>query len=325
MRTRRLGASRVEASCLGLGCMTMAGDYGPVDEVEAIATIHRAIDLGVNFFDTADIYGQGSNETLVGRGLRHCRGNTLIATKFGAVVTADGQPAINGRPEHARAACEQSLRRLDVEAIDLYYLHRVDPDTPIEETVGAMGELVGQGKVRRIGLCEAAPATIRRAHAVHPLTAVQTEYSLWCRDAEADVLPTCRELGITFVAYSPLGRGFLTGTVKAAPPAGDRRLTFPRFQADNLARNIGLLRPVEDLARMRGCSPAQVAIAWLLNRGTDIIPIPGSKRRRHLEENVAAAEIRLTADEMHQLECGLPVGAAVGERYGPAQIKYLHL
>lgn len=325
MQYGRLGNSAIRVSCLGLGCMTMAGDYGVSDDREAIATIHRAIDEGVNFFDTADIYGRGSNENLLGRAIKERRDQVVVATKFGAIVTPDGTPGIDGRPDYVYEACESSLKRLEIDVIDLYYLHRVDPGVPVEDTVGAMAQLVKAGKVRAIGLSEASAATVRRAHAIHPLSALQSEYSLWCRDPEAEVLPTCRALGITFVAYAPLGRGFLTGGVKVAPLAGDRRETFPRFQAHNLRRNLNLLGPLERIAAAKGCTQAQVALAWLLSRGEDTVPIPGSKSRSHLEENIAASAIRLDSQQLSTLDRAFPTNAPVGERYGTAQAKYLNL
>jgi aryl-alcohol dehydrogenase-like predicted oxidoreductase len=319
MERRRLGGQGLEVAAEGLGCMGMSEFYGPSDADEAIATIHRAVELGVDLLDTADMYGPFTNERLVGRAIAGRRDQVVLATKFGNERRADGTwVGINGRPEYVRAACEASLARLGVEHIDLYYQHRVDKTVPIEETVGAMAELVAAGKVRFLGLSEAAPATIRRAHAVHPISALQTEYSLWSRDPEREILPTVRELGIGFVAYSPLGRGFLAGRFRSAQAVdgeGDFRKRHPRFQADNLARNLELLRRLDEIARDKGVSPAQLALAWVLHRGADVVPIPGTKRRRYLEENVAAAEIELDAAELARLDEALPVGATAGARY----------
>ena len=318
MRTRKLGT--LEVSELGLGCMGMSEFYGPTDESESLATIARARELGVTFLDTADAYGRGKNEELVGKAIRGCRHDFVIATKFGLVRDpADPQSrGINGRPEYVRTACERSLTRLGIETIDLYYQHRVDPTVPIEETVGAMAELVRAGKVRHLGLSEAGPDTLRRAHAVHPITALQTEYSLWSRDPEDQLLGTCRELGIGFVAYSPLGRGFLTGQIKRfedlAPD--DFRRNSPRFQGDNFARNLALVEQVGALARARGATPAQLALAWTLARAPHIVPIPGTKRRDRLEENVAATRLTLSAQALAALEAVAPRGVAAGDRYG---------
>lgn len=317
-RTRRLGRSGLEVSELGLGCMGMSDFYGDQDEEEAIATIHRAIDLGITFLDTADMYGVGRNEELVGKAIRGVRDRVVLATKFGNMRAEDGTfLGINGRPEYVKQACEESLRRLKVETIDLYYQHRVDPKTPIEETVGAMSRLVEEGKVLHLGLSEAAPETIRRANAVSPITALQTEYSLWTRDPEDGPLEVCRELGIGFVAYSPLGRGFLTGSIKnfedLAPD--DVRRTQPRFQGENFQRNMDLVARVEEMARDKGCTPAQLALAWLLTRGEEIVPIPGTKRRAYLEENVGALNVTLTADDLTRLEAVAPLGVASGDRY----------
>jgi aryl-alcohol dehydrogenase-like predicted oxidoreductase len=318
MRKRKLGA--LEVSELGLGCMGMSEFYGPTDEQESLATIDRARELGIDFLDTADAYGYGKNEELVGKALRGRRQSFIVATKF-ALVRDPANPharGISGRPEYVTAACERSLQRLGIETIDLYYQHRVDPTVPIEETVGAMAGLVRAGKVRYLGLSEASPATLRRAHAVHPITALQTEYSLWSRDPEDEVLRTCRELGIGFVAYSPLGRGFLTGQIKQFEDlaADDFRRASPRFQGENFARNLALVDKVSAQARARGVTPAQLALAWVLARGENLVPIPGTKRRDRLEENAAAAELRLTADELAALDAVAPRGAAAGERYG---------
>ena len=318
METRTLGTQGLEVSALGLGCMGMSEFYGRTDEGEAIATIRRALELGVTFLDTADMYGWGANERLVGKAIEGRRDDVVLATKFGNVRGPKGEPlGISGKPDHVRAACEASLERLGVETIDLYYQHRVDLQTPIEETVGAMAGLVQEGKVRHLGLSEAAPDTIRRAHAVHPITALQSEYSLWTRDHEAEVLSTVRELGIGFVAYSPLGRGFLSGRIRSTDDLDERdfRRRGPRFQEENLRRNLELVAVVEELAAEKGATPSQVALAWVLTRGEDIVPIPGTKRVGYLEENAAAAELALTADELAQLERTFPVGVAAGDRY----------
>ncbi len=320
MQKRRLGA-KLEVGAVGLGCMTMTSIYGPADDRESLRTIRRAAELGATLIDTSDIYGNGSNEQLVGQALKGIRERVVLATKFGN-IRRDGKPDVDGRPEHVRAACDASLERLGVETIDLYYQHRVDPRVPIEDTVGAMAELVRAGKVRFLGLSEAAPATIRRAAAVHPIAALQTEYSLWTRDAEAEILPTCRALGIGFVAYSPLGRGFLTGTL-ASPEdlaESDRRREHPRFAAANFARNMALLASLRAVAAAHGATPAQVAIAWLLARGDDIVPIPGTKRVARLEENAAAADLALSADDIARLDAAFPPGITAGERYPAAQL-----
>ena len=317
MHRRKLG-NELSVSALGLGCMGMSEFYGSADEAESIATIHRAIDRGVNLIDTADVYGMGRNEELVGRALRGRRSEVVLATKFGNVRGPGGEfLAVNGRPEHVHQACEASLQRLGVEVIDLYYQHRVDPNTPIEETVGAMAELVKAGKVRHLGLSEAAAATVRRACAVHPIAALQTEYSLWSRDPEGEILATCRELNVGFVAYSPLGRGFLAGRFKKVEDFSedDFRRHHPRFEGENLRRNQRLVETVELMAGEKGCTPAQLALAWVLAQGEDIVPIPGTKRVRYLEENLAALEVRLNADELRRLEEAFPLGAAAGERY----------
>lgn len=318
MERRRLGAQGLEVSAQGLGCMGMSEFYGGIDEAEAVATIHRAIELGVTFLDTADMYGAGANERLVGKAIAGARERVVLATKFGVVRGEDPMDRrISGRPEYVRDACDASLRRLDVDHIDLYYQHRVDPDVPIEETVGAMSRLVEEGKVRYLGLSEAAPDTIRRAHAVHPLSALQTEYSLWSRDPEEEILPTVGELGIGFVAYSPLGRGFLTGQIRVPDDLApdDFRRFHPRFTGDNLRRNLELVERVREIAAERDVTPGRLALAWVLHRGVDIVPIPGTKRRAYLEENVAADDIRLSARDLARIDEVAPRGAAAGERY----------
>jgi aryl-alcohol dehydrogenase-like predicted oxidoreductase len=331
MEKRKLGNSGLEVSAEGLGCMGMSAFYGTTDEGEAVATIHRALELGVDFLDTAQLYGPLTNEELVGRAIRGNRDDFVIATKFsrrmdnatpGDMSTVG--PA-DGSAEWVRSSIEGSLQRLGVDHVDLYYQHRVDPNTPIEETVGAMAELVAEGKVRHIGLSEAAPETIRRAHAVHPITAVQTEYSLWTRDLEEAVLPTLRELGIGLVSYSPLGRGFLAGRFRSPQDLADDdfRRTGPRFKGENLERNLGLVAKVEDLASEKGCTPGQLALAWVLAQGDDVVPIPGTKRRSYLEENAAATDVELSADDLARIDAELP--EAAGERYDEAGMRALNV
>ena len=321
MQYRQLGADGPNVSALGLGCMGMSEFYGQGDDAESIATLRRALDLGVNFLDTADMYGVGRNEVLVGRAIKGRRDEVFLATKFGNMRGPNGEfLGVNGRPDYVRQSCEASLKRLGVEVIDLYYQHRVDPEVPIEETVGAMADLVRAGKVRWLGLSEAAPATIRRAHAVHPISALQSEYSLWSRDPEGVLLDTVRELGIAFVAYSPLGRGFLTSQIKSLDdlPEDDWRRRSPRFQPETFARNLRLAETVRQMAEAKNCTPAQFALAWLLAQGDDVIAIPGTKRRRYLEENMGALRVRLSTADLIRIHQAVPPGAASGERYPEA-------
>jgi aryl-alcohol dehydrogenase-like predicted oxidoreductase len=327
MEKRRLGAGGPEVGILGLGCMGMSEFYGVRDDEESIATIHRALDLGVDFLDTADIYGMGRNEELVGRAIRGRREQVVLATKFAILRDGKALLGVSGKPEYVRRACEASLRRLGVDVIDLYYQHRVDPQTPIEDTVGAMVRLVEEGKVRFLGLSEASAATIRRAAAVHPIAALQSEYSLWTRDPEENgALEACRDLGIAFVAYSPLGRGFLTGGIRSPEdfPADDYRRNSPRFQGENFRKNLDLVERIREMAAEKGCTPAQLALAWVIAQGEDMIPIPGTKRRKYLEENLGALEVRLTKEDLERIAAALPLGIASGQRYPEPAMAFIN-
>ncbi len=327
MRYRKLGGSALQVSAIGLGCMSMSGTYGKSDDAECVGVIQHALDLGINFLDSSDMYGWGHNEELIGRAVKGRRSQVVLTTKFGQVRNPDGANLVSGRPEYVPKACDASLKRLGVEVIDLYYQHRVDPKVPIEDTVGAMARLVEEGKVRCLGLTEAAPETIQRAHAVHPIAAVQTEYSLLYRLPGEETLPVCRELGIAYVAYSPLGRGLLAGRVQSPGeiPEDDRRRQHPRFQGQNFEHNRKLVRRIEEMAAEKGITPAQLALAWLLAQGEDVVPIPGTKRKERLEENLAALAVQLTAQDLARLDEALPRGAAAGARYPEAQLKAVYL
>jgi aryl-alcohol dehydrogenase-like predicted oxidoreductase len=327
MEQRQLGKSGIKVSSLGLGLMSMSGVYGNANDDESIKVVHYALDQGINFLDSADMYGWGHNETLLGKALKGRRDKVVVATKFGQVKAADGKQSVDGRPDYVMQACDASLKRLGIDVIDLYYQHRVDTNTPIEETVGAMKRLVEQGKVRALGLSEARPETIRRAHKVHPIAAVQNEYSLLYRKEGEETLKATRELGIALVPYAPLGRSMLTGTVhgKADLPEGDRRLAHPRFQGDALDQNVALVKRVEEIAREKRCTPAQLVLAWLLAQGSDILPIPGTKRRERIDENLAALEIRLSPQELKRISDAAPPGAGAGTRYPAETMKRVYL
>jgi len=328
MRMRRLGNSSLNASSIGLGLMSMSGTYGKSDDQECIGVIHRALDLGINHLDSSDMYGWGQNEELLGRAIKGKRDRVLVATKFGQVRSPDGKGnLVDGRPAYVAEACDASLKRLGVDVIDLYYQHRVDPKVPIEDTVGGMSRLIERGKVRFLGLSEAAPETVRRAQAVHPISAVQSEYSLLYRQPAEDTIATCRELGISFIAYSPIGRGLLSARIKQAGdmPEDDRRRQHPRFQEGNLEHNLGLVRRIEEIAREKGATPSQLALAWLLAQGEDVFPIPGTKRRSYLEENVEALSISLTKEDLARINEAMPPGAAAGSRYPEAQMKGVNI
>jgi len=326
MKQRQLGANGPRVSAIGLGCLGLILDHGTSEGIEALATLDRALELGIDFFDTADGYGEGKSEQFLGTAFKGRREKVFIATKFGNLRAGGGDRKIDGRPDYVPRACEASLKRLGIDVIDLYYLHRVDPQVPIEDTVGAMGKLVEQGKVRYLGLSEVSPSTLRRAHATHPITALQNEYSLWSRDPEGEVIDTCRELGIGIVPYSPLGRGFLTASIKeeSALPANDRRRQNPRFQSENLKRNLATLGPLENVARRLSAAPAQVALAWVLAQGDDIVPIPGTRHRRYLESNAAAADLALSAADLATLSQAFPRGVAAGDRHNQDAMQFMN-